>query len=128
MYGPFLVPFPEYTPPSHFLGYTPFQSSFSTINFELSKVNCVGIIDKYSDLEYMIIQGITYTNDYPSGYKYHYWFFNPDGSLRDKPKDFPDPPLFILDLALLLRISLFIIIVGVTIIVLVKEKRAKRKL
>ena len=128
MYGSFLVPFPEYTPPSHFLGYTPFQSSFSTINFELSKVNCVGIIDKYSDLEYMIIQGITYTNDYPSGYKYHYWFFNPDGSLRDKPKDFPDPPLFILDLALLLRISLFIIIVGVTIIVLVKEKRAKRKL
>lgn len=128
MYGSFLVPFPGYTPPSHFLGYTPFQSSFSTTNSELNKVNCVGIIDKYSDLEYMIIQGITYANDYSSEYKYHYWFFNPDGSLKDKPKDFPDPPLFILDLALLLRISLFIIIAGVTLIVFVKEKRAKRNL
>jgi len=128
MYGSVLVPFPGYTPPSQFLGYGPFQSSFSTTNSELNEVNCVGIIDKYSDLEYMIIQGITYDKDYSSGYKYHYWFFNPDGSLRDKPKDFPDPPLFILDRALLLRISLFIIIAGVTLAVFVKGKRAKRNL
>ncbi len=129
MYGSFrFVPFPDYTPQNHFLGFTPFQSSLSTTYSELDKVNCVGIIDNYSDLEYMIILGITYSNDYSSGYKYNYWFFNPDGSLKDKPMDFPDPPLFILDQNLLLRISLFIIIAGITIVVFVKGKQAKRNL
>jgi hypothetical protein len=56
---------------------------------------------------------------------FHYWFINPDGSIRDKPKDFPNPPLFTLDVDLTLRIGLFLCVLGAMVLAVYGIKRTK---
>ena len=52
----------------------------------------------------------------PNDFLIHYWFINPDGSIRDKPKDFPKPLPF--DIDLFIRIGLFLCFLGALVIVI----------
>jgi hypothetical protein len=102
-------------------GQHPFFVSYSTTKYETSQINCIGYIDRDIPLDYLVVIGRTQNSS--SELIYYYWFYNPDGSLRSKPEDFPNKPFFTPDIGFLLRISLFIIIIGLILLVIIKSKK-----
>ncbi|MHA1968020.1 MAG: hypothetical protein ACW964_09475 [Candidatus Hodarchaeales archaeon] len=111
--------------PAFFLGNTPFLNLHSMVKRGGNKVNYIGCIDKDPNLKYLIVEGISYSKANPNDKVYHYWFINPDGTIRDKPKDFPDPPLFTVDVDLTIRIGIFLCVLGAILLVVYRVKRTK---
>jgi hypothetical protein len=114
--------------PRSFTGNTPFMNHYSSgimVKNNENRVNYVGCMDKDPNLNHIIIEGISYTKANPKDMLFHYWFINPDGSIRDKPKDFPNPPLFTLDVDLTLRIGLFLCVLGAMVLAVYGIKRTK---
>lgn len=102
-------------------GQHPFFASYSTTKYETSQINCIGFIDRDIPLDYLIVIG--WAQNSSSEMNFYYWFYNPDGSLRSKPEDFPNEPFFTLDIDFLVRISLFIIIIGLILLIIIKSKK-----
>ena len=95
-----------------------------TVQRNENKITCIGCIDKDSILDHIIIVGISSSKTNPNDLLVHYWFINPDGSIRDKPKDFPNPSF--LDVNFILRIGLFLCFLGATAIVISRIRNSKR--